>query len=318
MRLRNLLPLVFLFPALTIAQESCRVWDGTDFLGVNTDGTITVAATQGTPGPAWPVSIPATPAVPVRFMDAWTDTSYQYSVVLDTDEEVMEIIAGEHVPAVDRLEIDVQSLSGTNGLLSFFGPDGEAYKVWSYDTSSWVTSTSTTGRFSASGAIAGFWAVYTKDVGVGQSDIIVYAVPGPPIEQRIVKSALPDGAATEATLASIDDNTIYVDTDNVKPNSLLKSSSTGYAVSNSALQVFDASADAAATAVIITNTHATATIYLYWTNAVTTAIFFRSLPPGASWEYPLGYESGSGSDIYAIASTATAGNTVYTSVMKEQ
>jgi hypothetical protein len=44
-----------MLPFLAMGQESVRVWDGTNFAGVNTDGSVTVK--QGVPGTPWPVTM---------------------------------------------------------------------------------------------------------------------------------------------------------------------------------------------------------------------------------------------------------------------
>lgn len=175
MKLLKLLFLVF-FPAILSAQESCRIWDGTDFLGVNADGSLNVTANAGT---------------------------------------------------------------------------------------------------------------------------------------NLNTSAL----ATESTLSSIDDNTIYVDTDNVKPNALIKGSSGATSVDDSAVKVVDGTT-ASTVAVIVTNCGDEA-IYLYWTSSVTSTLFFRKLAAGEAWEYPLGTHA-TASDVYAIRASAQDNDDVCTSYMMEQ
>lgn len=109
---------------------------------------------------------------------------------------------------------------------------------------------------------------------------------------------------------------VTLDGETVKPNALKKLSANSYDVDDTAVQVFDASANASATSVSITNA-GDESIYLYFTSSVTSVLFFKKLDAGESWEYPLGYTSDTTNDVYAIRASAQTNDNVVTIVYGE-
>jgi len=99
-------------------------------------------------------------------------------------------------------------------------------------------------------------------------------------------------------------------------NALKILSTTSYDVDNTAVQVFDASANSSAVAIIICNA-GDEDIYLYKDNTAGPGIYFKKLASGETWEFPIGYTSDTTNDIYAERASAQANDNVITVVLGE-
>lgn len=101
------------------------------------------------------------------------------------------------------------------------------------------------------------------------------------------------------------DNTIG----KVKINSVEFGTPISTSVDNSAVQIFDSSANQTAVGLIITNA-GDDDIYIYPTNSVTSTLFIKKLGAGESWEIALGGENSTTNDLYAIRATAQTNDDV--------
>ncbi len=96
----------------------------------------------------------------------------------------------------------------------------------------------------------------------------------------------------------------------VNPNYLVFNATTTIsALGTTAAIIFDASSESTpdnqlATFIIISNC-GDDEIYIYNTTSVTSTLFFKRIASGESWEFPIGYTSGTANDLYAERASGT-------------
>ncbi len=349
MRLRNLIPLL-LIPFSVYAQESCRIWDGTDFMGVNADGSLNVTANAGT---NLNTSALATSALQSDtrvqgllaegalygsarpLLMGGVDYSTSHTAFLEVDETNGSIIcnigtaggiatASNQTSGAQKVQISNGSVEAQVEAAGSYGShltsaakgldtNARMHQVWDPDHMD-----------TDAGADGEFYAANQDDN--GNLSINLSSIRGTPIPMHDAADAGTalkvgsKGTAAEPTAVTEGDRVqFWSDLSGrqvVRPSGLTKGSSAVVDVDNdaTAIKVVDGTT-AGMSAVIVTNCGVDP-IYLWWANTASTTLFFRKLAAGEAWEYPLG--TNATSDVYANRASDQTDDDVCVSYMAEQ
>lgn len=349
MKLLKLLFLVF-FPAILSAQESCRIWDGTDFMGVNADGSLNVTANAGT---NLNTSALATSALQsdtrVQGMLAegmlygsarpvligGVDYSSSTVAFLDVDETsgalVCNIGSSGGIATAASQTSGAQKTQISNGSVEAQVEAAATYSLKLTDAAKgldvnarahqlWAADHPDTGA----GADNGWYAQNMDDN--GNLSINLSAIRGTPIPMHDaadtnapIKVGSKGTAAEPTPVTEADRVQFWADLSGrqvVRPSGLTKGSSAVVDVDNDATAIKVVDGTTAGTSAVIVTNCGVDVIYLWWADTASTTLFFRKLVAGEAWEYPLG--TNASSDVYANRATDQTDDDVCVSYMAEQ